>query len=260
MKKITPKGNLIKDLRENLEKGSLQKEMSHAVGISERSLRSIENTNSPISIATLHRIANYLGVSRDIIAYAIDTPKLVPNKKDTAQGSMSNLCQDRVIPRFDTDTAYATMDEGRLIHEAQQSEDMTVQIDVKLTDETSEYAEELVRLLDPLTWSKRNWLAKPTPADEIALRRRVHQLLVLLKGNDIWVYYTWHLRHLPERFELPKEGEPSEMKFRLAIVFGPPGEYGEETIDVKVDNGQPYILKGWTLRRSGENKDAQLDQ
>lgn len=251
MKKVTPKGDLIKDLREHLEKGSLQKEMAHAVGISERLLRSIENNSASIPIATLDRIATYLAVPRDRIAYAIDTPKLVPTGNDTAQRLMSELFQDRVIPRFENDTARASMDEGRLIHDAQNSEDITIQIDVKLTDETSEYAEELVRLLDTLTWSKRDWLAKPTAADEIALRRRVRQLLVLLKGNDIWVYYTQHTRHLPERFELPKEDEPREMKFRVAIVFGPPGEYGEESIDVRVDNGQPYFLKGWDTQKLG---------
>jgi transcriptional regulator with XRE-family HTH domain len=251
MKKVTPKGDLIKDLREHLEKGSLQKEMAHAVGISERLLRSIENNNTSIPIATLDRIATYLAVPRYRIAYAIDTPKLVPTGNETPQRLTSELFQDRVIPRFGNDTARATMDEGRLIRDVQHSEDITIQIDVKLTDETSEYAEELVRLLDPLTWSKRDWLTEPTAADEIALRRRVRQLLVLLKGNDIWVYYTQHSRHLPERFELPKENEPREMKFRVAIVFGPPSEYGEETIDVRVDNGQPYFLKGWGTEKLG---------
>jgi len=251
MKKVTPNGGLIKQLREQLEKGSLQKEMAHAVGVSERMLRSIENNNASIPIATLDRIATYLSSPRDQIAYAIDAPKLVPSESVTAQRLLDGLFQDRIIPRFDKDTAYATMDEGRLIHDAQHSEDLTVQIDVQFTEETSEYAEELIRLLTPLTWSKRDWLAKPTPADEIALRRRVRQLLVLLKGNDVWLYYTHHIRHLPERFELPSEDEPSEMEFRVAMVFGPPGEYGEESMKVAVDNGQPYFLKGWDTKKQG---------
>jgi transcriptional regulator with XRE-family HTH domain len=245
MKKVTPKGDLIKELRMLREKGSLQKEMSHALGISERHLRLIENNNSPISIATLDRIATYLGVPQDHVAYAIDAPKLVPTGNDTAQRLLRELSQDSIIPRFDTDIAYATMDEARLIHDVENSEDITIQIEVKLTDTTSVYTEELVRLLTPLTWSKRDWLAKPIPVDEIVLHRRVRQLLVLLKGNDVWLYYTHHLRRLPERVDLPKEDEPHETKFRVAIVFGPPGKYGEESIDVKVDNGQPYFLKGW---------------
>jgi transcriptional regulator with XRE-family HTH domain len=251
MKKVTPKGDLIKEMRMLREKGSLQKEMSHALGVSERHLRLIENNNSPISIATLDRIATYLGVPRDHIAYAIDAPKLVPARDETAQHLMSELFQDCIIPRFDTESAYATMDEGRLICDVENSEDITIQIEVKLSDETSEYAEELIRLLTPLTWSKRDWLGKPTPADEIALRRRVRQLLILLKGNDVWLYYTHHTRHLPERLELPKEDELRETKFRVAIVFGPPGEYGEESIDARVDHGQPYFLKGWDKNKLG---------
>jgi transcriptional regulator with XRE-family HTH domain len=60
MNKVTPNGTLIKKLREQLETGSLQKKMAHAVRISERMLRSIENKNAAIPIATLDLIANYL--------------------------------------------------------------------------------------------------------------------------------------------------------------------------------------------------------
>jgi transcriptional regulator with XRE-family HTH domain len=242
MKKVTPQGNLIKQLRSQLEKGSLQKEMSYAIGISERRIRSIENENATVTLLELDRIAAYLNVSRGQIAYAINTPKLVPTASDITEQLLAGLFKDRIIPRFEKDRAYATMDEGKIIHDAQHSEDLTVQIDIQLSSETSEYAEELIRLLTELTWSKRDWLVKPTPADSIALRRRIRQLLVLLKGNDVWLYYTHQLRRLPERFDLPAEGDPSEMQFRVAIVLGPPGEFGEESTDVNVDNGQPYFL------------------
>lgn len=251
MKKVTPNGTLIKKLREQMAKGSLQKEMAHAVRVSERMLRSIENKNATISIATLDLIANYLGVPRDQVAFAIDVPKLVP-PQEVMDRVLDDLFQDRVIPRFDKDLAYATMDEGQLIHDAGHSEDLTVQVDVQLSGETSEYAEELIRLLTALTWSQRDWSAKPTPADDIALARRVRQLLVLLKGNDVWLYYTHQLRHLPERFELPPPDEISKMEFRVAIVLGPPGEYGENTAKVDIDNGQPYLLKGWARSTGGE--------
>ncbi|MET3828532.1 transcriptional regulator with XRE-family HTH domain [Sphingomonas sp. PvP055] len=253
MKKVTPQGNLIKQLRSQLEKGSLQKEMSHAIGISERRIRSIENENVAVTVSELDRIAAYLNVSRDQIAYAINTPKLVPTASDVTEQLLAGLFKDRIIPRFEKDRAHATMDAGRIIQDAQHSEDLTVQIDIQLSNETSEYAEELVRLLTELTWEKRDWLAKPTPADDIALRRRVRQLLVLLKGNDVWFYYTNQLRRLPERFDLPADGDPSEMKFRVAIVLGPPGEYGEESIDVNVDNGQPYFMKGWDSKKQKDS-------
>lgn len=253
MKRVIPNGSLIKQLREGLEKGSLQKEMAHTVGVSERLLRSVENNSVAIAIATLDRIATYLGVPRERITYTINTPKLAPSASTTFDHIFEDLGRDKIIPRFDKDLAYATMDEGRLVHDASFSHDLTVQFDVQLNEETGEYVEELIRLLTPLTWSKRKWLAQAAPADEIAIRRRVRQLLVLLKGNDVWVYYTQHLRHLPERFDLPPEGAPSETKYRVAIAFGPPGEYGEESMKVDVDNGQPYFLKGWnTKKREGE--------
>lgn len=248
MKKITPNGNAIKQLREQLDNGSLQKEMAHSICISERMLRLIENNNAQISIATLDRIATYLSVRRDQIAYSIDAPKLVPSMDMKTHGALNELFQDRIIPRFDKDMAYATMDEGQLIQDTKRSEDLTAQIDVQFNKETSEYAEELLRLLTPLTWSKRDWSAKHTPADEIALHRRIRQILVLLKGNDVWLYYTHHMRHLPERFELPAPEEARETNFRVAIVFGPPGEYGEVSVSVDVDNGQPYFLKGWNSK------------
>lgn len=251
MKKFTPNGTRIKKLREQRESGSLQKEMAHAVRISERMLRSIENKNAAVAITTLDMIADYLGVPRDQIAFAIDAPKLVPSQ-DTIDHFVDYLFRDQVIPRFDKDLAYATMDEGKLIHDASHSEDLTVQIDVQFTGETSEYAEELIRLLTARTRSKRDWCAKVFPADEIAFARRVRQLLVLLKGNDVWLYYTRHMRHLPERLDLPPSDEVGDTKDRVAIVFGPPGEYGEESVKVDVDNGQPYFLKGWDKKQVGE--------
>ncbi len=254
MKKVTPNGAMIKQLRLQLEKGSLQKEMEHAVNISVRKIRLIENENAAVTVPELERIAAYLNVPRDRIAYAIDTPKLVPAATDITNQLLADMFKDRVMPRFEKDRAYATMDEGKLIHDAQHSEDLTVQIDVQLNSETSEYAEELIRLLTKLTYSKRDWGSEQTPADEIALRRRVRQLLVLLKGNDVWFYYTHQMRHLPERFDLPSEDDPSELKFRVASVLGPPGEYGEESIDVNVDNGQPYFMKGWNSKTQGENE------
>lgn len=251
MKKVTPKGALIKELREQLERGALQKEMAHAVRVSERQLRAIENENAPVSMEVLGRIATYLGVTREQIAYAIDTPKLVPPVVPAIEKIVDEFGRDRIVPRFETELAHATMDEGRLLHDAQHSHDLKAQIDVALNEETSGYAEELTRLLTELTWSKRDWTVELTPADEIALRRRLRQLLVLLKGNDVWVYYTRHMRRLPERFTVAPPEEPHEIKDRLVIAFGPPGEYGEVSMLVDVDNGQPWFLKGWNSKKQG---------
>lgn len=253
MKKITPNGQLIKELREQLETGALQKEMAHAVGMSERSFRSVENSNAAITVPQLDRIARYLKVNRDQIAYAIDTPKLVPAVNTVTTDWLAELRKDKIIPRFDKDIAYATMDEGQLLKDAQGSHDLTVQIEVQLSDETSGYVEELVSILTPLTRSKRDWQTETDAAGEIAMRRRMRQLLILLKGNDVWLYTTQHMRHLPERFDLAPPGQPLDIKFRLAMLFGPPGEYGEVSMHIDVDNGQPWLLKGrGELKSEGE--------
>ena len=70
---------------------------------------------------------------------------------------------------------------------------------VTLDDETSTYAEELVAILTSLTHGARGILNDVPAVDVIAIRRRIRQLLVLLKGNDVWVYETEVLRRLPER-------------------------------------------------------------
>lgn len=250
MKKVTPNGREIKSLREELEKGSTQKEMVHALKMSERSLRMIENENMPVEIVRLRHIATYLGVTPERIAYSIDAPKLVLTPAKTSGDLRTDLSADRLVPRFDKDLAYATMDAKQLLNDARHSHDMKVGVDVELNEETATYVEELVRLLSALTWSERDWATTSAPGDDIAIQRRVRNLLVLLKGNDVWVYQAQHLRRLPERFTEAPVDEPHDVQFRLALAFAPPGEYGETSVWIDVDNGQPSTLKGWRQRES----------
>lgn len=116
---------------------------------------------------------------------------------------------------------------------------------IPLTDETGQYAEELIAILTSLTWSERSSLDRLTSVEEIALRRRIRHLMVLLRGNDIWIYHTHLFRKLPERHTLPPEDEPSEIRSRFIIALAPPGEYGETSVRVPVDHGQPFLIKGW---------------
>jgi hypothetical protein len=117
-------------------------------------------------------------------------------------------------------------------------------IESSLTEATSACAQELIEILDGLSRSKRDILAKIDASAPIAIRRRIRELIVLLKGNDIWIYSTYVLRRLPERVTVASKDEPHTCEFRLVIALGPPGEFGEETLRVPVDNGQPYILPG----------------
>ena len=56
MKQIIPNGPRIKELRLGLEKYSTQKEVAHAVRVSERKLRQIENESATISLAGFVRL------------------------------------------------------------------------------------------------------------------------------------------------------------------------------------------------------------
>lgn len=243
MKKVMPNGQAIKEARERRTKGALQKEMAPAVGISPRLLRLIENANHPVTILLLERIASYLQVPKDRIAFAIDSPKLVLDS--TKGAACPDRDEDRIIPRHDEECATACTDERSLFKDASNSHDLKVHIDAKLTDETAAYVEELTTILSSLTWNERDILEDILATEEVALRRRIHQLLVLLKGNDVWVYPTHHFRRLPERHTLPPEGEKHTTEMRLTVAFGSPGEYGELSRLVPVDNGQPYVLQAW---------------
>lgn len=247
MKKVIPQGAVIKRLREQLERGSTQKELAFSVGISDRQLRLIENANAAITVQTLDRLAKTLGVHRNQIAFAIDSPKLVPAAENVFDTVLKELGEDRIVPRHDYDLASASTDESYFYGHAHRSQDIAVEIMVPLNEETSAYAEELVAILTSLTHAARGILNEVATGDAITIRRRIRQLLVLLKGNDVWVYETEVLRRLPERYTVAPEDEPSTMEFRQVIAFGPPGEYGETTIRVPVDHGQPFFLAGWNL-------------
>ncbi len=247
MKRVTPNGEVIKQLRERLERLSTQKEMANEIGVSVRMLRKIENENAPIMILTLDRLAKALNAHRNHIVFAMELPKLVDTKTVDPAAELAgfNFDEDKVISRYDYDIAEATSDEGRLYTEATRSHDIACIIETTLTEETGGYAQELFDILGPLTWSKRNILEDIPPSEEIMLRRRIRQLLVLLKGNDVWTYHTSVIRRLPERHTISPEDEPCTHETRFVVALGSPGEYGETTMRVPIDHGQPFILEAW---------------
>lgn len=237
MRKVETRGAAIKSLRMQLDRLSTQKELANEIGVSMRTLRKIENENLAVPLATLDRLARALGARREHIA-------VLPASAAPARDILAPIGWDKeqLIPRFDYEIAQATADERRLYEAARSSHDLAGVIDVTLTEETSAYAEELLRLLRGLTWSERDILDEISVEQEVALRRRLRQLLVLLKGNDVWVYEASYFRRLPERSSLPAMDEAFTFQSRVSIVLGPPGEYGETTVRVPVDYGQPHLL------------------
>ena len=265
MKKVVPDGGRIKALRINSEHASTQKELAHEIRISERKLREIENEDAAIGIDVLDRLAKWFGVHREQLAKpagasATASPATVTFPlRATRTGSRifsPTSAKDRIVPRHDYDLAYATTDEGLLFKEASRSHDVACGIDIALSDETAGYAQELFEILHSLTWDVRHCPFDIPATDEIAIRRRIKMLLVLLKGNDIWIYHTSFFRRLPERYEPLPPGEYPDLRSRLVVALGPPGEYGEESIRVPIDHGQPFFLPGWTLGKEARDGDA----
>lgn len=250
MKRVIPHGDRIKQLRVQLERLSTQKEMANEIAVSERMLRKIENENAPISAILLGRIAKLLGIHREAITLS---PPPATAAVRAEGGTPADFDKEKLIPRHDWGYAQATSDDGELYHEAGNAHDLACVIEVPLNAETGAYVQELVDLLTALTWSQRDILGTIPASEQLATRRRIRELIVLLRGNDIWIYQTKVLRRLPERHDLPPPSEPATMEFRLTVAFGPPGEYGETSMKVPVDHGQPFVLPAWStfLERQG---------
>lgn len=223
MKKVIPNGARIKQLRTNSEKASTQKELAYEIRLSERTLRQIENQSAPVGVDVLDRIAKWFGVHRTQICKPIEPNGLSPQlESDPAAKALAELFEDRIVPRHDYDLAYATTDEGKLFKKASHSHDLVCSIDISLSDETAGYAEKLFEILRSLTWEVRDCRLQIPATEEIAIRRRIKMLLVLLKGNDVWVYQTSFFRRLPERYEPLPEGEYPDLRSRLVVALGRP--------------------------------------
>jgi transcriptional regulator with XRE-family HTH domain len=244
MKRVTPIGRKIKELRELQNRRSTQKEFAYAVGISERMLRKIENENALLSIGILERIATILGVPHSQLAFSLNGPQAVPLLDVPDLLEALDFSKDHLIPRIEECFAYACMDETKLYEAVRNSDDIKTVLKRTLNDETEAYVQELVAILDSLTRDRRYAVPPPAAIEESPTKRRIRHLLVLLKGNDVWLYETDVMRILPERDTLASNDEDCTWSRRTMIVFGPPGEYGETSIDVEVDNGRPHILKG----------------
>lgn len=242
VKRYRTNGQHIKELREKRERRATQKEFAYEARISERHLRQIENQNAAVPVDVLERIAKALGVPWQAIVFASEQPRLVPapdeNPSIKAAPEKSELTR---VPRFDTDGASVVRDEADLFESARDSHVVVSHVLTKLTPETESYAEEMLDLLESVSWEKRDILTPIPGRDELRLRGRLRELLVLLKGNDVWVYMTQHSKYFPESFEVQPKRHISKMPLQAIVAFGPPGEYGEDTLNVPVDHGQPWL-------------------
>jgi hypothetical protein len=142
------------------------------------------------------------------------------------------------IPRMSTIHAKMVRNEADFLELAGYKDTVLIHVATKLNAETQAYVEELVSILEAVDIRTPALSAKA----ELQLLRRTRELIVLLKGNDVMVYAERHFKRLPERWEEPERPDPFDVEAQLILAFGPPPEWGEDTIEVSVDNGQPRAL------------------
>src|SRR3546814_12547036 len=90
----------------------------------------------------------------------------------------------------------------------------------------------------------------------------MREWIVLLKGNDIWLYVTTHLKAYPESHVVLENG-PRNYRSQIIIAFGPPGEYGAESLTVTIDHGQPWMCDFSSLkigRAAGRERGGQYGE
>jgi hypothetical protein len=244
VRRIQLDGKKIKELRDSRDRAATQIDFAQEIRISERKLRAIENKDAPVSADVAERIARALGTQLQLLIRDCNngSPPPVATVVATAvSATPEKAARKRVVPRFDEDSAYAISDEAFLFEKIRPCRNLVSHIFLSLSAETSGYAEELLSILRSLTWEERGHLTRIDGLEEIAIRRRMRELLVLLKGNDVWLYFYDNFRTLPESFEVPPESTRCDYEFQAVVAFGPPGEYGEISIKVPIDRGQPHI-------------------
>ncbi len=225
---VKPDGAVIRRLRKAHPTASKQVEFARRAGISDRQLRDYENDDRPIHLELLKRFASILGTTYQTLMEQVPAAK-------------PSVSEPQLMPRHDTTYLRVIKDELALHTLARRSNTVVPHVLVPLNEELSRCAEELVEVLRNLTWSLER-RALPDDDPDFARRRRIRELIVTLKGNDIWIYADDHLKRLPVSDEYQLD-YPSDLEWQTIIAFGAQGEYGEDTVSVPIDHGRPWMLR-----------------
>jgi transcriptional regulator with XRE-family HTH domain len=242
VKRFKVNGKHARQLRENRERRATQAEFAHEISVSERKLRLIETQNDEVSADVLDRMAKAFGVPRQALVYALTEPTLVA---DVARSPKLEETEKKpnivVIPRYDEDLASVSSDEAEFFDKACANDVIVSYLQTKTTAETSAYIDEFITTLEALTRNARKYPWPPVDGRKaLLIQRRLRELIVLLKGNDIWIYRTTHHKNLPESNVVIDNPPFMVSERQLIIAFGPVGEYGETMVKVTIDNGHPW--------------------
>lgn len=247
---LTPNGRRIRELRRNRERGSTQKELEHSTGISERALRRIENENRPTRIESLRRLAAALGVPLDDIVFAAGgQPRLASTTGEVVTDPSKERSDPEFIdiPRHDTALLKPMKTVQQLYEEVGHAQEIVPHLLAQADAERLALVEELLGILKTLMMHQWSVLGSPPPDahdeaefPDLSRQRRMAELMVLLKGNDIRVCAETHFKYYQpgETPWLPGE----KWITQIHIAFAPPAEYGEENVSVPVDHGKDIRL------------------
>ena len=142
---IEPNGSKIRELRK--EKRLLQKQLGHRVGLSERTLREVENRNKSLPEFTLVELAQKLGVELDVIK----TPRKQEAVVIPLQPAKDNPYQLQLRP---------VTDGGTLWEMARRSEKLSWTMEIDPTTETAPWMEEILKIITRLAKGSRNGLIR----------------------------------------------------------------------------------------------------
>lgn len=251
--KLIPKGDKIKALRESQEIDYRQKTIAAKARISERELRRIEIDSKPTKAEVLRRLATALNTTLEEIAFAANGPDLVTQNGKVVTGATQKSQRTPsdsdfiTIPRFSTTYLHPVKGAQHLFDEAGYAQEIVPHILVETEPELFDLIEELLTLLKGIV--RRTWSSLgPAPADDydnnefpdVSRLKRLSEILVLLKGNDIRVAIDTHIKYY-------RDGDTpwlSGQKFfqQLLIAFAPTDEYVEDTVEVPIDHGKDVRL------------------
>jgi DNA-binding XRE family transcriptional regulator len=221
---------------------SRQKTLAPALGISVRTLRKIEKENGAWDRHLIERVAHKLGARLDEIVFAADGPTLVSSENLQSTTIPIRRCVgQQLVPRFDKNGARLVRHSEGLFELARKAQVILVEYQVELNDELKNHAEELIDLVRECCRNGGWDYFDPATPRATEIVARIRRLLVQLKGNDVLVFVCDHIKNIPESDEVV-ERRSLNWQFQAIVAFAPPQEWGEDSVDVSVDNGQPFII------------------
>lgn len=247
--KVAVNGARIKTLRAEAADELPQKKLAALCGISERQLRRIENGNLAVSKSVLRQLAAHLKVEMPEIAFGLDGSQLAPSQKNSQTALTKEEDSAEIhIPRHTTTFLGPVPGAHALYDMAANCQQIVPHVLVDAAPAQMEMIEECLDLLNAI--SRRKWSAgEPIPPDaydatafpEMARRKRLSELFVLLKGHDIRIVADQLIYDYPAGEDPWLPGQ--RFCFQLVIAFAPPrGQYEEDSLTVPFDGGRDQVL------------------